>query len=123
MAHSDKKAQMREDAVREARLDEEKEARTANKLRRFQRATLIVGILLFVDVAFVSQFLHGHQWYEYREPIGGYLLELAGWLLSGFMLCVGLTYSLWSYLRSLRKIHRAYAPPLSTYRTGTRSNE
>jgi hypothetical protein len=119
MTESDARRTIRNEAIEEDRLNDAEELKAERKIRLFSRTTLILGALLVLDVILVSQFLRGHQWYEYRESIGKCLLILAGCLLSAFMLYAGLAFGLWRFLRGIKEVHRRYAPPLSRHRTGS----
>lgn len=122
MTHSEMKMRIRNEALEEARRDEEMENRTARKLRKLQRATVALGILLGATVAAVPPFLKGHSLHDSWDSIGKYLVMLAMLLLPAFMLTAALTYGLWNYLRNMKKIHRKYAPPLSKERTSSRGD-
>jgi ABC-type Co2+ transport system permease subunit len=111
---------MRNEALEEALSDEEMEVRTARKLRKLQRAAIVLGTMLGATVAAVTPFLKGHSFHGSWDSMGKYLVMLAMVLLPAFMLTAALTYGLWNYLRNMRKIHRRYAPPLSKERTGSR---
>jgi hypothetical protein len=112
----------RADALEEARKDEEAEARTAIKLKRFYIAAIVSGSLLFLTVVAVIPFLAGHSLHEHWESIGQYLVMLAMGLLPVFMLTAALAFGLWRNLRAMKAIHKKYAPPLSKHRTGARLN-
>jgi hypothetical protein len=122
MSHSETRARIRNEALEEARRDEEMEIRTARKLRKLQRATVVLGILLVATVAAVPPFLKGHPFHDSWDSTGKYLVMLAMGLLPAFMLTAALTYGLWNYLRNIKKIHRRHAPPLSKQRTGSRGD-
>jgi len=115
---SETRNRVREDAIEEARLNEEAEARTATKLKRFCIAATVSGALLILTVVAVIPFLAGHSLHEQWENIGQYLVMLAMGLLSVFVFSAALTFGLWRYSRAMMAIHRIYAPPLSKHRTG-----
>ena len=121
MTDSEARERIRNEAIEEARRNDEEEAAATCKFRKLLGAAVVLGVLLLLDVGLVTQFLRGHRWYDYSEPIGKYFLIAAGILTSGFMLVAGLTFGLWRYLRGIKEVHRKYAPPLSRHRTGSRT--
>jgi hypothetical protein len=115
------KAQLRAEAIEEARQDEESEIRAERTLRRWKRATTLLGILLMASVAALVPFLAGHSLYSHWEKIGKKVLLLSMGLLGAFAYTAGHTWiEYWYGLRELRKIHKKYAPLGSKYRTGAR---
>jgi hypothetical protein len=56
MSHKELKARVRAEALEEALLDEEQEARVRKRLNNWKLATVILGILLFATVAGVVPF-------------------------------------------------------------------
>jgi hypothetical protein len=122
MSDSNERVRIRNEAIDEARQNDEMEIATARKLRNFQRATAVFGILLGATVASVAPFRKGHALHDRWESTGQYFVMLAMGLLPAFMLAAGLTFGLWRYLRSIRESHRKYAPPLSKHRKGSRGS-
>jgi hypothetical protein len=113
------KAQLRAEAIEEARQAEESEARAERTLRRWKHATMLVGMLLVASIASLVPFLAGHSLHMHWEKIGKKVLLLSMGLYGAFVYTAGHTWiEYWYGLRELRKIHKKYAPPGSKYRTG-----
>lgn len=123
MFDTETRTRARADALEEARMNEQAEARTAIKLKRFCIAAIVSGSLLFLTVVAVVPFLAGHSLHEQWESIGQYLVMLAMALLSVFMFTAALAFGLWKYSRAMKEIHKKYAPALSKHRTGARSKQ
>jgi hypothetical protein len=113
------KAQLRAEAIEEARQDEESEARAERTFRSWKRATMFVGMLLVASMAALVPFLAGHSLHSHWEKTGKKILLLSMGLYGAFAYTAGHTWiEYWYGLRELRKIHKKYAPPGSKYRTG-----
>ena len=112
------KAQLRAEAIEEAQQDEESEIRAELTLRRWKRATTLLGILFVASVAVLVPFLAGHSLYSHWEKVGKRVLLFSMVLFNAFVYTAGHTWVYWHGLRELRQIHKKYAPPGSKYRTG-----
>jgi pilus assembly protein TadC len=121
LGESASRARLRAELIDEARENEENEARTALKLKKFRLASMLSGGLLFFVILSVVPFLAGHSLHYRWETIGKYLVMLAMGLLPVFMFTAGMTYGLWRYARAMKAIHKKYAPPLSKHRTGSKT--
>ena len=114
-----RKARIREEAADEARQDEEQEARTEQRLRKWKRGTILLGIAVVASIAAVIPFLAGQPLHAYWDAIGKRILQLAMGMFLAFVYVAGTYSTFWKYLRDMKKIHRKFAPPGSKYRTGT----
>lgn len=118
MNHKSVKARLRAEAVEEARQDEEQEARIERRLRKWKRATILLGVALAASILAVTPFAHGHSLHNLWDAVGKRIMQVAAVLFLAFMYTAGTTYTFWSYLRAMKKIHSRFAPPGSKYRTG-----
>jgi hypothetical protein len=115
------KAQLRAEAIEEARQDEENEARAERQLRNWKRATTLLGILLVASIVALVPFLAGHFLHSHWEKIGKKILLFSMGVDAAFVYTAGHTWVFWYGLRELRKIHKKYAPLGSKYRTDARN--
>jgi putative effector of murein hydrolase len=119
----DKKKLARINSRQEAREDEEQEMQVEERLRKWMRATILLGIGLLVSVTTVVRFLYGHPLYKQWNSLGKNILLVSMVLFVGFMYAVWITYIYWWYWRGLKRIHKKFAPPGSKYRTGNKTTE
>jgi len=111
MVNKKTKAYLRETAADERRQAQELEADIEQRLRKWKRGTVWLGIALASSIVGVVPFLYGYPLHDYWDAIGKKILVLSMCLLSLFMYSVGTTYNFWSYLRTTKNIHRKFAPP------------
>src|SRR5690348_6143207 len=108
----------RAEALKEAKLDNEREVEVEQKLGRWKRATAIIGVALLVSTVGVVPFLSGQALHNWWDVVGKRLLLVAMGLFGVFIYIAGHTAIFWYDLRGLRRINKKYAPPGSKYRTG-----
>ena len=118
MSYNDAKARLRAEAIEEARLDEEQEVRLQQRVRKWKRGTMLLGMALIVSIVAVVPFLYGFPLHDQWDAVGKKLILLSMILLAAFMYASATTYNLWSYLKATKGIHKRFAPPGSKYRTG-----
>jgi hypothetical protein len=118
MNHKAVEARIRKEAVDEAREAEEQELRIEQRLRKWKRSTISLGIALIASIAGVVPFLDGYPLHDYWDAVGKKILLLSMGLLPAFMWTTVTTYNFWRYLRDTRETHRKFAPPGSKYRAG-----
>lgn len=118
MNRQELRRRVRADAINEAKLDNEQEAKIERTLRKWKRATAIAGGALLASVVAVIPFLAGQPLYRLWDAVGKKILLLAMALFLAFVYTSGHTFAFWYYLRGLKRIHKKYAPPGSKYRTG-----
>jgi len=112
------RARIRAEAIEEARLDEEQEVRLQQRVGKWKRGTILMGIALVVSVVAVVPFLYGYPLHDQWDAVGKKLILLSMILLAAFMYVAATTYNLWSYLKAIKGIHKKFSPPGSKYRTG-----
>ena len=112
------RAPVRKEALEEARLDEEQEARLERRLRKWRFATIVLGVALVTGIVAVVPFLAGHPLHARWESIGKRILAVTMGLFLAFTYVAGTCFTFWKYLRDIKEIHRKFAPPGSKYRTG-----
>lgn len=111
--HTKSRALIREEALQEARLDEEQDARAGTRLRTWFRATVSLGIALTLSILLLIPFLAGHSLHDHWEAFGKKILILSGVLLVSFFYAAGTTYNSWDYRRNVKEIHRRFVRPFS----------
>jgi len=109
MKHKEARARIREQAAEEARQDAEQEARLERRLRRWKRGKMSLGIALAASCGAVIPFLCRYPLHDRWDAIGKRILLLTMGLFLAFMYAAGTTYTFWSYLRAIKKIHRRFA--------------
>jgi hypothetical protein len=109
------KRRIREKWWEEARQDEKQEARIEQRLRKWKRGTVILGLGLLASITAVVPFLYGYPLHDRWDALGKKILLLAMFLLVVFMYTAGITFTSWSYLRGIRKIHKRFVRPGSRY--------
>lgn len=109
-------------AEEEARRDAEQQARIAQRLRRWKRWTIWLGVALGVSIAAIVPFLYGFPLHRRWDFVGKKILLLSMGLLPVFMYVAATTYNLWCYLRTMKRDHQTFAPPIDklTARRGRR---
>ena len=112
MDFKDIRAGARIRAEDEARQDAEHEARIAQHFRGWKRSTTWLGIALGVSIAAIKPFLYGFPLHRQWDSVGKKLLLLSMGLLPLFMYVAATTYNLWSYLRTTKRDHKTFAPPI-----------
>ncbi|PYU81152.1 MAG: hypothetical protein DMG50_17295 [Acidobacteria bacterium] len=110
MNHKEARARIREQAAEEARKDAEQEVLLERRLRRWKRGTISVGIALVASCGAVTPFLYGYPLHDRWDAIGKRILLLTMGLFLAFTYTAGTTYTFWSYLRAIKKIHARFAP-------------
>lgn len=122
MDFKDIKAGARVRAEEERRQDAEQEARIAQRLRRWKRWTTWLGGAFGVSIVAIVPFLYGFPLHRRWDSVGKKFLLLSMGLLPVFMYVAATTYNLWSYLRTMKRDHQAFAPPIDklTARRGRR---
>lgn len=111
MANRDDVKHMQNEYDEETMLDRQKEEWIEKRLKRWKGGTIWLGIALVSSIAAVVPFLYGYPLHESWDAVGKKILVLSMFLLPIFMYALGITYSFWSYLRAIKKIHRDFAPP------------
>jgi hypothetical protein len=66
-------------------------------------------------MAALVPFLYGYPLHDQWDSFGKKLLLLTMCLFVMFMYAAGITYTLWSELRGIRKVQRKFAPPGGKY--------
>jgi hypothetical protein len=110
------KRRIREKWRKEACQDEEQEARIELRLRNWRRGTAILGLGLVVGIAAVFPFLHGNPLHDQWDTVGKKILLLTMCLFVAFMYTAGITYTIRTYLRGMKQVHRKFATPGSKFR-------
>jgi hypothetical protein len=105
------KADVRAMVIAEARQDAEEEARVKERLRSWKRRTMMFGLALVVNIGAIMPFSDGYPLHRYAEPSGRLLVYLAMCLFSVTIFSAATSYNLWSYLGSLQRINKRFAPP------------
>jgi hypothetical protein len=111
MVPQNAKARLTEAAAEEVRQDQYLEGRIEQRLRRWKRGTVWLGIALVCCVVAVVPFLYGYPLHDYWDAVGKKILVLSMCLLPLFMFSAGITYMFWSYLRAIKNVHRRFVPP------------
>ena len=110
------KSRIRGQWRKEASQDEEQEARIEQRLRNWKRGTAVLGLGLVVGIAAVVPFLRGNPLHDQWDSLGKKILLLTMCLFVAFMYTSGITYTIWTYLRGMKQVHRKFAPPGSKFR-------
>ena len=97
-------------AAEEARQDQELEGRIEQRLQKWKRGTIWLGVALVSSIATVIPFLYGYPLHARWDTVGKKLLLLAMFLLPVFLYAAATTFNFWSYLRNIKKIHKTFAP-------------
>src|SRR5579863_2748194 len=118
MNYKEVKARIRQEAIEEARQDDDQEGQIELRLRKWKRGTMWLGGALLASIAAVVPFLYGYPLHNHLDAAGKKILLLAMGLISPFLWTAGITYTFWRYQRDIKAIHRKFAPPGSEYRTG-----
>lgn len=111
MNHKSVKERIRAEAAEEAKQDEEKEARIELRLRKWKRATMLLGVALVASLLAVTPFAYGHPLHNLWDAVGKRIMQVSAVLFLAFMYAAGTSYTFWSYLRAMKKIHKRFAPP------------
>jgi hypothetical protein len=82
--------------------------RPEEALRRFRRWTSRLVAAFAVNVVLVIPFFKGNSLHQYWQTIGNGLLFLCLCLFLGSIFMAGMTFTVWSYLRDVRKIEKDY---------------
>jgi len=101
----------RHDAEMEAREDEEQERQIEGRLRKWKRSTAVLFALLLISIGSVIPFLKGFPLHEHWDALGKKLLLLSMGLLVACMYSAGTSYTFWTYLKDIRRVHDTFAPP------------
>lgn len=80
------------------------DALLTQRLHKWKRRTVCLGIALAASVGLIVPFLKGHSLHGYFPSFGRTLIILSMCLLLAFMFAAGTTYNLWWYRRSMRRI-------------------
>ena len=118
MNYAEKRALVKAQALEEAKQNAEQEARLEQRLRKWQRGTVILGSALTVAIIALIPFLAGFPLHAWWFSVGQWILILTMAIFFAFVYTAGTCYVFWSYFRDIKKIHRKFAPPGSKYRTG-----
>ncbi len=110
-------------AEEEDREAAEYEGTLERQLKKWKRATLILGVALAVSIVAVIPFLKGHMLHAYWNSFGKPILVTGMGLLIPVFYVGMTTYNLWWYLRAVRKTNRKYPPPESRYRKQNRERK
>ena len=96
----------------EARQDAEQEARIAQRLRRWKRWATWLGVALGVSIVAIIPFLYGFPLHRRWDSVGKKILLLSMGLLPVFMYVAATAYNFWSYLRTMKRDHKTFGPPI-----------
>lgn len=113
MIHKNSTDRVTEASMEELSQDQAVEARIEQRLRKWKRGTVWLGIALTSSIAAVVPFLYGYPLHDYWDALGKKILMLSMCLLPLFLYSTGTTYVFWSYLRDIKNIHQKFAPPSS----------
>ena len=119
MDFKDIRAGARIRAEMEASQDAEQETRIAQRLRRWKRWATWLGGALGVSIVAIIPFLYGFPLHRRWDFVGKKILLLSMGLLPVFMYVAATAYNLWSYLRTMKRDHKAPIDKL-TARIGRR---
>ena len=110
------RARIRHDWEDEARENADEEQRIERTFKKWRLATLALGFAFAATCTALVPFLAGHSYHFQWDSIGKKILVLAMSLFVSFVLVTASCLIEWNYLRSIRKIHRKYAPPHIKYK-------
>jgi hypothetical protein len=110
MSDFERKVRAREEAAKEAKEDAELEAKIAQKLRNWKRATMCLGFALLANIAAVVPFLAGHSLHKYWGHVGKYMVRSPMFLLLAFCYAAQTAYNMHRSLRDVKKINKEYPP-------------
>jgi membrane protein YdbS with pleckstrin-like domain len=111
MVPQNAKARLTDVAAEEVRQDQYLEGRIEQRIRKWKRGTVWLGIALICCVVAVVPFVYGYPLHNYWDAVGKKILVLSMCLLPLFMFSAGITYMFWSYLRAIKNVHRRFVPP------------
>jgi hypothetical protein len=101
-----------QEALEEARRDEEQANRIARRLLKWRKATTVLGVALAANILAVIPFLAGHSLHKQWESVGKNVLASAMALFLAFVYVGGNYSTFWSYLRNVKKTHKEFGPPM-----------
>ncbi len=111
MGMKDKGPAKRQRLRDEADAERVSDASLEQRVRKWKRWTLCLGIALTTCIMAIIPFLHGNPFHVWWNLVGRNILLLSMGLLLAFWYAAVTTYVLWSYLRAMRRMQKHSALP------------